>query len=200
MNPQFNHNPDRLDKAGIPLRFRSKTLKSFVAKTPRQQAVLDWSMAFVATYQDSPAGAILIGQVGSGKTHIAIGIALAALLRDYVENVQFMTAQRAIRRIQESWKAKPGAESEREAREAVTKPRLLILDEVGMTLGTEFESRLMFELLNDRHEAMKPTILISNLNREGLETFLGPRVIDRLREDGGKMLTFDWPSHRGTDQ
>lgn len=80
---------------------------------------------------------------------------------------------------------------------ALTSPRLLILDEVGMNLGTEFEQRLFFDVLNERHEAMKPTILISNLNLKDVQAYLGLRVIDRMREDGGKLFVFDWESHRG---
>ena len=43
---------------------------------------------------------------------------------------------------------------------------------------------------------MKPTILLSNLNIEGLGEYLGERVMDRLREGGGKMIAFDWDSYR----
>jgi DNA replication protein DnaC len=44
---------------------------------------------------------------------------------------------------------------------------------------------------------MKPTILISNLAIGPLAEFAGDRVIDRMKENGGKLVVFDWKSHRG---
>lgn len=191
------HDPERLLKAGIPVRFHGKTLAAFQPDSPAQTDALAWATAFAANYRTSPQCALLVGRTGTGKTHLAAGIALEALLTDYVEQVHFTTVQKAIRRVKDSWTSKPGSESEREARMALTSPRLLILDEVGMNLGTEFEQRLFFDVLNERHEAMKPTILISNLNLKDVQAYLGLRVIDRMREDGGKLFVFDWESHRG---
>ena len=36
----------------------------------------------------------------------------------------------------------------------------------------------------------------SNLGLKDLETFIGSRVMDRLREGGGKAIVFDWQSYR----
>ena len=52
------------------------------------------------------------------------------------------------------------------------------------------------EMRDNVYQELKPTILISNLNTEELEAFLGQRVMDRYRECGS-VLAFDWPSHRG---
>jgi nucleoside-diphosphate-sugar epimerase len=45
---------------------------------------------------------------------------------------------------------------------------------------------------------MRPTLLASNCTKDELKGFLGDRIVDRLRENGGKVLIFDWPSRRGT--
>lgn len=54
----------------------------------------------------------------------------------------------------------------------------------------------MFEILNGRYQELRPTILISNLNTDALESLLGQRIMDRYRECGS-VLAFDWQSHRG---
>ena len=54
----------------------------------------------------------------------------------------------------------------------------------------------MFDIIDGRYQEMKPTILISNLAIAGIKDLIGERVIDRLREDGGKLVSFDWPSYR----
>lgn len=64
-----------------------------------------------------------------------------------------------------------------------------------MQFGSDAEKLILFEIINGRYEAVKPTILLSNLNIDGLKGYMGERVVDRLRE-GGKADRFDWPSYR----
>lgn len=79
----------------------------------------------------------------------------------------------------------------------MVEPDLLILDEVGVQHGSDTEKLILFEIINGRYEAARPTIVISNLDAAGLEQFLGERAFDRLREGGGRLVVFDWESHRG---
>ena len=54
----------------------------------------------------------------------------------------------------------------------------------------------MFDVLNTRYENRKPSILLSNIPKEQLSDYLGERVTDRLRENKGKVIGFDWESYR----
>ena len=75
-------------------------------------------------------------------------------------------------------------------------PDLLILDEVGVQFGTETEKNLLFDVLNERYEKRKSTLLLSNLPLNEVRAYLGERVFDRMREDGGDVVTFGWESQR----
>lgn len=75
-------------------------------------------------------------------------------------------------------------------------PDLLILDEVGVQFGSDTEKLMLFDILNERYERRHPTILMSNLPRDEVSAYLGERVFDRLREDGGEFISFTWESHR----
>ena len=108
----------------------------------------------------------------------------------------FTTTLRAIRRIKDSWRH-GGGETESTAIAALVFPDLLILDEVGIQFGTDAEKMLLFDVLNDRYEKRRPTLLLSNLTLSEVRGYLGERVFDRLREDGGEVVVFDWASHRG---
>ena len=77
-------------------------------------------------------------------------------------------------------------------------PDLLIIDEIGVQFGSEFEKNLIFDILNERYENRRPTLLLSNLTVPEVRAFLGERIYDRLKEDGGRCVSFDWQSHRGT--
>jgi hypothetical protein len=51
-------------------------------------------------------------------------------------------------------------------------------------------------VFNERYQNLKPTILISNLNAEDFVTAVGNRIADRIKEDGGEVLMFNWESNR----
>ena len=76
-------------------------------------------------------------------------------------------------------------------------PDLLVLDEVGVQFGSRTEENLIFTLMNKRYEDLKPTLVISNELEDGLETYLGPRTFDRLKDGGGLIIPFPWESYRG---
>jgi DNA replication protein DnaC len=189
----------RLEYAGIPDRFRDRSLKSYVAETDGQRRALAFAESYAETFDDAlrtGRSAVFIGKLGTGKTHLAIGIGLRVMHRDG-RSVAFSTVMRMIKRIRNTWGGN-GAESETEASEAFTRPDLLILDEVGGQYGSEAEKLLIFDILNERYNSCRPTLLLSNLDLTDVRANLGERVYDRLREDGGEVVVFDWTSYRGT--
>ncbi len=187
----------KLGAAAIPERFTSKKLLTYVAKLDEQKQALAFAMDYANDFAEVlrvGRCAVFLGKRGTGKTHLAAGIALRIMHAGY--SAHFTTVYRAIRRIKDTW-GKHGKESEAQAVAAMVYPDLLILDEVGVQFGSETEKHLLFDLLNERYEKRKPTILISNQTREELTGFLGERVDDRLREDGGQFVAFTWESNRG---
>ena len=188
----------RIGAAGIPERFQARTLDTFEATTPAQHRALDFARDYAANFTTAlKTGrcALFVGRPGTGKTHLAVGIGLRIMGAEN-RTVLFTTVMRAIRRVKDSW-AKDSTETESQAIAALTYPDLLILDEVGVQFGSDFERNIMFDVLNERYEKRRPTILLSNLSIDEINGFLGERVFDRMREDGGEFIAFDWASHRG---
>lgn len=189
----------RLGHAGIPDRFQDRSIQSYVAETEGQRRALAFAEAYADAFDDALAtgrSAIFIGKPGTGKTHLAVGIGLRVMQRDG-RTVLFSTVMRAIRRIRNTWGHNNCDESETEAIEVFTNPDLLILDEVGIQYGSSAEKLLIFDVLNERYENRRPTLLLSNLALDDVKAYLGERVFDRFREDGGEVVVFDWSSHRG---
>ena len=187
----------RIGGAGIPERFQSRGLDNFDATTPGQQHALDFARSFAASFdakERKGLSAIFVGRPGTGKTHIAVGIGMHLLRQN--RPVLFTTVMRAIRRVKDTW-AKGSEESESQAIAALVYPELLILDEVGVQFGSEFEKNILFDVLNERYEKRRSTLLMSNLSLEEVKGYLGERIFDRMREDGGRYIPFEWGSHRG---
>lgn len=187
-----------IDRAGIPVRFATKTLQNYDAQTPEQRAALSFATNYAedfATVMKTGRSAIFIGRLGAGKTHLACAIGQHAI-RQHKASVLFITVQRAMRSIKDTW-VKGSAVSESQAIAALVSPTLLILDEVGVQFGSDFERHTLFDVLNERYERCLPTLFLSNLTKQEVVGFLGERVMDRIREDGGKVISFNWESHRG---
>lgn len=183
-------------RACIPKRFQGKTFDSYFADSEQKQRALSVCKEYAKTLgsddHESPS-LILCGRPGTGKTHLACAIA-DQLIRGGRSAV-FARVFDAVRTIKSTW----GRESEVTETQAIRsfiEPDLLILDEVGVQFGSEAEMLMVFEIINGRYEAIKPTILISNLPITELKNFIGERVMDRLREGGGKYIAFDWDSFR----
>lgn len=183
-----------LKRAAIPPRFADRRLDTFIVQSEGQGKALGVAQRYANEF-DKASGQSLIfcGGVGAGKTHLAVGIAHELIERQCL--CIFTSVIGAIRSVKETYSRNSDA-TEREALDALIKPDLLILDEVGVQFGSDAEKLILFEIINGRYENMKSTIVISNLAMDKLSEYLGERVVDRLREGGGKMVVFDWPSYR----
>jgi DNA replication protein DnaC len=187
----------KLCMAAIPERFAGRTLDTYSAESDGQKRALAFCRTYAAQFDEvlkTGRSAIFCGKPGTGKTHLANGIALEIMKPGRI--ALFITAQRAIRRIKDSW-SKESVESESDVIRLLVRPDLLILDEIGIQFGTEFERNMLFDVLNERYEKRLPCLLLSNLSVDEIRVILGERIFDRLREDGGKCIIFDWESYRG---
>lgn len=186
---------ERLARAGIPMRFRSRSLASFVADTePKRHAltvVTQFAESFHARYNEG-ANLIFSGSPGTGKSHLALGIAQAILPR---WNSIYVTARELVMRLRSTWRDDSPV-SEIELQRTFTRTHLLIIDEVGVQFGTEAERTQLFGIIDERYREQKPSILLSNLDIEAFKGFIGQRAYDRLRECG-QWIAFDWESYRG---
>ncbi|MBY0576363.1 MAG: ATP-binding protein [Gallionellaceae bacterium] len=188
----------RLGEAGIPDRFQNRTLDSYSATSEGQKRALAFATSYADQFDESlksGRSAIFCGKPGTGKTHLAVGVALQIMKCGRC--AMFTTVQRMVRRVKDTFR-KNSEESEGDVINMLTYPDLLIIDEIGVQFGSDFEKNLMFDILNERYEKLRPTLLLSNLTAPEIKAFLGERIYDRLREDGGQFVPFDWQSHRGS--
>ncbi|MBV1788627.1 ATP-binding protein [Marinobacterium sp. D7] len=189
----------RLDSAQIPRRFQQSSFTGYRINNDERRAktlrVLQGYAENFSEHRHSGASLILAGMPGTGKTHLACAIAAHLAHEGY--QAQYNTAQKLLRTIRDTYR-KDSRLSTQDVLDKLARLDLLILDEIGVQRGTDDELNLLFEVIDDRYANCAPTILISNLAGEEIKALLGERVIDRLKDGGGKYLAFNWESHRGT--
>jgi DNA replication protein DnaC len=139
-------------------------------------------------------GLALIGRCGTGKSLMA-----AAMVEElgYDDNVsRIRTLSGLVLELKESWR-NGSTVSESELIQFYTSSvDLLIVDEVGMQRGSDTEALLLFSILDGRYNNMLPTVMISNLPINDFKLAVGERCIDRLKDDNGQIVAFNWESNR----
>jgi DNA replication protein DnaC len=182
--------------SGVPARFTDASFDGFERRTKLLGVAADALRDFVSNFAEhAKAGRCLIlaGPAGTGKTHLACA-AIRALC-DQGKRAHYIRLGDAIRRLRDTWR-KDWHETELEVLRMMREADLLVIDEVGVQFGSEGEKVHIFDIVAGRYDDMRPTIVITNCRPEELVAYLGERVLDRLLDNGGRMLVFDGKSNR----
>jgi DNA replication protein DnaC len=190
---------ERVASVGLGRRYALSSFDNYVVGGTDSVRALELCRRFAATFSDRLAAGdslLLLGNAGTGKNHLAAAICHEVTGSGF--SVCHTRALKMVRRIRQSWGKGSGGEDEQAAIDLFVAPDLLVLDEVGVQYGSNAEGVLFFEVLNERYENLKPTVLISNLTVAEMSTALGPRIIDRFREGKSRVISFTWESFRGS--
>ena len=152
-------------------------------------------MGRLGTYITRAEPILFLGEPGTGKTHLATALGVAAAKDG--RSVRFTTAGRLVTELVEAKDAHQlGRIAGRLARVDV-----LIIDEFGYLPFSRNDAELLFQVLSERQE-QKPLILTTNLPfGEWTSIFSDPRlcraVVDRIThkahiiETGGKSIRLE---------
>lgn len=129
-------------------------------------------------YIDRRENIIALGPSGTGKTHIALGLGLAACQKGL--SVGFITASALVHELMEARDEKTLLRFQKK----LAKYKLLIIDELGFVPLSKTGAELLFEVFSQRYECGS-TMVTSNLPfDEWTETFGSDRLtgalLDRL--------------------
>jgi DNA replication protein DnaC len=178
-----------LDAARIPPRFRSCSFHNYYPKNDSQYFAHSFASRLVEEYPDVNSGLLFMGSVGVGKTHLAIAVLRELIARKGVSCL-FYESGSLLKAIQDSYN--PISEtSEMRVIAPVYQAEVLVLDELGATVPTNWVRDTMYQIINTRYNNNKLTIFTTNYLDE-------PRAAaaDEPESDGAKRRSRSFTSGR----
>lgn len=135
-------------------------------------------------------GLTLTGNVGSGKTHVAVG--LVRLACGMGVEAKFVSVPELLGQLRATYGSKHGSGewrgsegSESEILGELARAPLLALDDLGVVKTSDWVRDRLYTLINRRYVAGRPIVATMNEGLEALGRRLGQRITSRL---GGASL------------
>ena len=188
-------------RAQIPPRYSGCTLESYQYQYPGADASLwnafNQARGFVNGYPATTNGNGLLftGNIGTGKTHLAVGILQALVLEKSVQAL-FCDYRELLKSIGNSYNPQVAA-TELEVLAPVFEAEVLVIDELGAAKPTDWVWDTVAHILNTRYNDHRTTIITTNYAnlapggggaaRAAREETLGDRIGERMRSRLAEM-------------
>lgn len=120
---------------------------------------------------------LFMGRTGVGKTHLSTAIARTVIERGF--DVRYDSAQNIFADFEfDRFKSNYGAEAPRS--DKYLEADLLIIDDLGTETVTQFTLTCLYNIINTRLNAGRPTIINTNLGYGELRERYNDRIVSRL--------------------
>lgn len=170
---------EMIENSGLPRRFRSKTFKNY----ERGENLIAYKKArsFAENFPEVKKGLLLVGPVGTGKTHLAAAISNQLISKLY--SIYFGNTTSIMSFIKSTY-SKDAEMTESEAIELMTeKVDLLVIDDLGKENETENTLSVLYQIINKLYENEKLVVITTNFNSSDLARKLGergPAMVSRI--------------------
>jgi DNA replication protein DnaC len=123
----------------------------------------------------------LYGETGTGKTMIAYCTARKWILEGH--KVCVVKAIDMFNQIRSGFSDNSKTDAD-EIRRFYSEVPYLVLDDLGSEKHNEWVEEIIYKLIDDRRDYLRPTIITSNMKPSGISKRYGARVIRRIKDSG----------------
>lgn len=141
--------------------------------------------AYAQTFDHHSENLLFSGDTGLGKTFLS-----ACIAKTVAEKGYWVAYESAVHLFENLEKAKfSGDQEAARENEKYTACDLLIVDDLGTEMASQFVTTALYTLINDRLLSGKATIISTNLTGEEMEKRYSSQILSRLR-GSYKRMTF----------
>lgn len=169
-----------LTSAGVPPRFLDCSFSNFHCPPGNPTVLKACYVTTQSSSQNTSHGIFLRGTNGTGKTHLAISILRATLLRGIV-NCHFIKIPHLLFQVKKAFKS-TSFDTEDLLIQRFLKYDLLVLDELGVEKATPWTLQTLYLIIDGRSSHLKKTVFTSNLTLQDIEDNIDARFASRIVE------------------
>ena len=145
-----------------------------IAPRAQMRQVIEYCRAYAKNFDGRDDSLLLRGPTGVGKTHLSLAIAGELLAKGY--SVVYGPVQQLLHRMEREHFGRADGNTE----DVLLDCDLLILDDVGTEFTSPFYTSALYNVINGRLMAEKPTIISTNLNQMQLTERYGEQIASRV--------------------
>ena len=166
---------ERYEKSGVPERYFNEALDTYKITNEMQATAAKAATNFLHAVKCGEfKSLVLIGNAGTGKTHLA-----CAIIRE--AGGKYRTAPDIVEEMRRA-KSFTANDTEADIIKYYGHVPLLVIDEIGRGIASTDEKYMLYQILNARYNTRKPTVLISNFTKADFLQYIGVAAADRLVE------------------
>lgn len=176
----------------MPSDMKDASFSTFTVSNETDEHAKNFALRVARHYfKDGRGNAVIVGQAGRGKTHLAIAIA-KKLNIDFKANnnpksVLFMNVPAMFQKIQSGFNKKDARTTD-EWLDLLKKVDYLILDDFGKGDQSQWKQDFLYNLLDSRDK----TIVTTNLIGKDMVKIFDASLVSRVAK-GAKEMTFKYP-------
>ena len=170
----------------------------------------EWRAAYKKALGIAESGGIVVayGKRGTGKTQIAYEIARNGVFQNphlpkklwHMEHVPLFRPAIYSKAMDifidmKNGFSRPKEPSEKDVISKLIEAIFLVIDEAHVRGETKYEDDKLTHIIDKRYDAMRPTMLITNLEKHEFAAQLSPSILSRISEIGGG-IECNWQSYR----
>ena len=185
---------DAIGRSGILPLHQHCRVNNFQVSTAEQAHARDFALQYITNFHSNDGGGFIFsGNPGTGKNHLAAAICNELMNRN--KSCMVITVTELMQKLRNCYNSGSETTEDQFIRSMIDFD-LLILDEIGLQRGTDAEKLALNQIVDQRICRMKPTGMLTNLDQRTINDCLGVRIMDRMRSQGGKWISFNWNSYR----
>ena len=166
-----------MGRSGIKLRFRSRTFDTFMVDESNEGAY-ETAKAYAENFNRATEdGLFFYGNFGTGKTHLAVAIAVHVIRNKCIYAV-LGTLIELLSQVKETYDSKGNA-TEQEVVRKFKNCDLLVIDDLGKESITDWGLSQLYDIVNHRYENCKPIVITTNYTDDELINRLSAKSCDK---------------------